>query len=153
VFFSSAQPLVHEDVNGRVDVYEYDLASGALALISSGRDSADAWFLDASASGGDVFFVTREQLVGWDRDSAYDLYDARVGGGFPEPPPAATPCAGDACRGEAHAAPPLTSLASEGFVGEGNRRPAKPRRCRGGRVKRRVHGRRRCVRRHRRGRR
>jgi hypothetical protein len=153
VFFSSAQPLVHEDVNGRVDVYEYDLASGALALISSGRDSADAWFLDASASGGDVFFVTREQLVGWDRDSAYDLYDARVGGGFPEPPPAATPCAGDACRGEAHAAPPLTSLASEGFVGEGNLRPAKPRRCRGGRVKRRVHGRRRCVRRHRRGRR
>ncbi len=160
VFFSSAQPLVREDVNGRVDAYEYDVPSGALALISSGHDATDAWFLDASASGGDVFFVTREQLVGWDYDSAYDLYDARVRGGFPEPAPGGTACAGDACRGEAHVAPPVASLASAGFVGDGNRRAAaraKPRRCRHAFVKRRVHGKRRCVRHgakaHRRGRR
>jgi hypothetical protein len=149
VFFSTAQPLVREDVNGRVDVYEYDVPSGTLHLISSGRDAADSWFLDASASGDDVFFLTRERLVGWDVDQSYDLYDARVGGGFPDPPAAPAPCAGDACRGVGHAAPATPSLASETFAGQGNARahaPARPaKRCGHGHVARKLHGRRRCV--------
>ncbi len=162
VFFSTAQALVPGDVNGRADAYEYDVPSGTVHLLSSGRSDADSWFLDASASGDDAFFLTRERLVGWDVDSAYDLYDARVGGGFPDPPAAPAPCAGDACRGPAHATPPVVSLASAAFSGDAGRRArarAKARarrraarrrakrRCRRGFVKRRVHGRRRCVKR------
>ncbi|HZV73603.1 MAG TPA: hypothetical protein VFF79_07805 [Conexibacter sp.] len=149
VFFSTAQALVREDVNGRVDAYEYDVPSGTLHLLSSGHDAADAWFMDASASGDDVFFTTREQLVGWDTDQSYDLYDARVGGGFPEPPVAPSPCTGDACRGTAHAAPAVASLGSELLVGAGNPVAVARRRvlrCRRGFVKRRVHGKPRCVR-------
>jgi len=159
VFFSTAQPLVREDVNGRVDAYEYDVASGTVQLISSGRDGEDSWFLDASASGDDVFFTTREQLAGWDTDQSYDLYDARVGGGFPEPSPPAAGCAGDACHGVPVAPPPLVALASPGYAGVGNwpapkpkpkakpkpaRRKAAPR-CKRGTVLRRVHGKQRCV--------
>ena len=67
-------------------------------------------FVDASASGNDAFFLTREQLVGIDTDDQIDLYDARVGGGLAEPEPAtataAVPgrrlqAAGDAADGPA----------------------------------------------------
>jgi hypothetical protein len=151
VFFSSAAPLAAEDANGKVDAYAYDVPSGTIRLLSSGRDPADSWFLDASANGDDAFFVTRERLVGWDVDRAYDLYDARVGGGFPEPAVAPPPCSGDACRGPAHAAPPVAALGSATLV-----RPARTvarrgarraKACRRGFVRRRVHGRKRCVRR------
>jgi hypothetical protein len=151
VFFSSAAPLAAEDANGKVDAYEYDVPSGTVRLLSSGRDPADSWFLDASANGEDAFFVTRERLVGWDVDRAYDLYDARVGGGFPEPAAPPPACSGDACRGEAHAAPPAAALGSATLV-----RPARPVARRGARrakacrrrfVRRKLHGRKRCVKR------
>jgi hypothetical protein len=138
---------VAADANGQVDAYEYDVQSGIARLLSSGRDTAGSYFLDASANGDDAYFVTREQLVGWDVDRAYDLYDARVGGGFPDPPLSPPACTGDACRGQAHAAPPVVSLGSATLVGSG--RPAAARRrakaCRRGFERRRVHGRRRCV--------
>lgn len=81
LFFSSAEALVPEDVNGRSDAYEYDVSTRAIRLISTGTDPSDSWFVDANANGRDVFFVTRQRLVGWDTDNAYDLYDARIGGG------------------------------------------------------------------------
>lgn len=152
VFFSTAAALVPGDVNGRADAYEYDVASGTAHLLSSGTDTADAWFLDASASGSDAFFVTRQRLVGWDVDQSYDVYDARVGGGFPDPPDPPAPCAGDACHGGQHAPPPPPAIASPAFAGVGNRHagaPAghAPKRCRRGFVRRRVHHRARCVKR------
>jgi hypothetical protein len=157
-FFSTADALVPEDTNGRVDAYEYDVASGAAHLLSSGTAASDSWFMDASADGSDAFFLTRERLVGWDVDEAYDLYDARVGGGFPEPVAPPAPCAGDACQGAA-AAPPVPLAGVTGaFRGVGNviealtRQPgARPsrRQCRRGFVRKRVRGKRRCVRRRR----
>ncbi|HEV7771756.1 MAG TPA: hypothetical protein VGO48_00555 [Conexibacter sp.] len=150
VFFSSAAPLVPVDANGQVDAYEYDVPSGTVRLLSGGRDTAASYFLDASANGDDAFFVTREQLVGWDVDRAYDLYDARVGGGFPDPPVAPPACTGDACRGQAHAAPPVAGLGSATLVGPVRaavrhvvRRRAKA--CRRGFERRKLHGRKRCV--------
>jgi hypothetical protein len=99
VFFSTQESLVAEDRNnGRFDVYTYDAANGQLHLISAGSGTSDAYFMDADRSGGDVFFLTRTSLVGWDTDDNVDLYDARVGGGFPEPEPARPPCQGDECR-------------------------------------------------------
>lgn len=150
VFFSSAEALVPEDTNGRSDAYEYDVATDTRHLISSGKDPSDSYFLDASTDGHDVFFMTRERLVGWDTDNAYDVYDARVSGGLPEPTPVRT-CDGDACQGPAPGVLAPAVVGSAGFRGSGNAvertRPHRAaRRCARGKVKRRVNGRVRCVR-------
>jgi hypothetical protein len=152
VFFSTDDPLVPEDVNGKIDAYEYDVPTGTVHLLSGGTDPSDSFFMDSSASGNDAYFVTRQQLAGWDRDSAYDLYDARVGGGFPDPPTPPTPCIGEACHGQAPSPPAVAVLGSTGFQGLGNlpavhaKRHA-VRRCKRGRVRKRVHGKVRCVKR------
>lgn len=121
VFFSTGESLVAEDVNGTVDdVYEYDIPSGTLTLISSGRDQSGSYFMDATPSGDDLFFITRDQLSGWDVDDAYDLYDARVGGGMPEPVPPLAPCTGRACQGSTSEPPSTSAPGSIGFDGTGD---------------------------------
>jgi len=106
VFFETAQGLVPEDSNGVVDVYMW--ADGGAHLISSGRSQDDAHFLDASATGDDVFFVARDRLVGADTDANLDVYNARVGGGFPEPGSGLAPCQGDRCQGRSNSASPAS---------------------------------------------
>ncbi|HEY0318807.1 MAG TPA: NHL repeat-containing protein [Solirubrobacterales bacterium] len=96
VFFDTADPLVAADTNGQRDVYEW--SNGAAHLISTGDGDVDAFFADASVDGSNVFFYTRDRLVGWDRDDNMDIYDAREGGGFPEPPLGPIGCEGDACQ-------------------------------------------------------
>jgi hypothetical protein len=151
VFFNSTDALVPEDTNGKWDAYEYDTATGRTSLLSTGKDPNDSYFMDASASGHDVYVVTRQRLVGWDSDTAYDLYDARVNGGFPEPTPATRECTGAACHGPTTPRSPSTPLASTHFKGLGNETPAKPAprptRCKRGKIKRRIHGRTRCIKR------
>ena len=149
VFFNSAETLVREDVNGRADAYEYDVASGRVRLLSSGRSSAPSYFIDASPNGDDVFIVTRERLVGWDVDESYDLYDARVGGGFPEPPASSPPCSADACLPAGATPRRSSSMASDAYRGAGNvRSRLKPhRRCGRKAVLRSVRGKKRCVKR------
>lgn len=102
VFFDSGDAVAGGDTNNGPDVYQWERqgsnctkVAGCISLISSGR-SEGASFADASASGDDVFFFTDGSLVGEDR-GATDLYDARVGGGLPEPlVPIA--CFGDSCQ-------------------------------------------------------
>ena len=105
VFFESGDALVSTDTNlGATDVYQWETQGtgscarqgGCIALISSGRSAGGATFVDASANGSDAFFITDDSLVPPD-PGAIDLYDARVGGGFSEPPPP-IPCQGDACQ-------------------------------------------------------
>jgi Tol biopolymer transport system component len=124
VFFTTAEPLVPEDINGKLDVYAYDVPSKTVHLISSGQDAADSYFMDASESGNDVFFLTRAKLVGWDTDNNYDLYDARVDGGFPEPQIAPPGCSGDSCHGALTVPPSLTTPGSSTLLGIGNLKPA-----------------------------
>ena len=147
VFFTSGEALVPGDRNGAVlDVYEYDVPSGRLNLISTGRSTSDSLFLEASRTGSDVFFATRDQLVGWDIDDNYDVYDARVGGGFPEPLPVRA-CTGTVCRSQlttVSANPVLGSTAISGRVGS-HRKPPASKHCKRGRVRRRVHGSVKCV--------
>ncbi len=123
VFFATADALTPEDTNGLSDVYEYDAARGALALLSAGRGSDGAWFADASASGDDVFFVTAERLTGWDRDNSVDLYDARVGGSGLEPPAPPVSCVADECQGALGIAPQYPPVGSVTFeaVNRGSR--------------------------------
>lgn len=117
VFFSTAEALVAEDTNGKVDAYEWE--DGAVHLISSGQSESDSYFVDASASGDDAYFVTRQRLVGADVDDLLDVYDARVGGGFPEPS-VAHACTGETCKA-AFAGPPGVEAPGTGVVA-GSRR-------------------------------
>jgi hypothetical protein len=112
VFFDTPDPLVARDTNGKRDVYEYDATTGLVSLISTGRSDSDSLFVEATPSGNDVFFATRQQLVGIDTDQATDLYDARVGGGIEaQNPPPRVPCSGIVCHGAPpSAAPPLPLL-------------------------------------------
>jgi hypothetical protein len=130
-FFSTPDALVPEDVNGRYDAYQYDVATGEPHLLSSGRSDSGSWFANISANGDDAFFITNEALSAHDVDTAKDLYVAKVGGGLPEPSPPAPGCEGDACQ------PVPTELrdptpASSAFNGPGDRNPraTKRKRCR-----------------------
>jgi len=103
LFFDSEDALVSADTDSALDIYEWEApgegscaeASGCVSLISGGRGEGGR-FLDASADGADVFFLSGDSLVGSDPGSI-DVYDARVGGGFPEPG-SQIPCNGDACQ-------------------------------------------------------
>jgi hypothetical protein len=120
VFFTTTQALVPEDVNGRNDAYEWAAdgtlgctePSGCIRLLDSGSDPADSYFVDASASGDDAFVVTRARLTGWDTDQNYDLYDARVGGGLPDPPAPTPACTGEGCQGPITTPPPAITPAT-----------------------------------------
>ncbi len=114
LFFNSADPLVGQDKNQKMDVYEYEPngagscteAKGCVALVSSGAEGAqhESAFLDANADGSDVFFLTSQQLLAQDTDGAYDVYDARICGTSESSPclplvtPAPPECEGEGCR-------------------------------------------------------
>jgi hypothetical protein len=92
LFFDSSDALVPQDVNGKEDVYQYEQpdvggcttsspgfgarSGGCIGLISSGASAEESAFVDASETGGDVFFVTTEKLVSQDFDASLDMYDA-----------------------------------------------------------------------------
>lgn len=81
VLFSSRDPLVPEDTNGLLDVYEYVEGRG-VSLLSDGKSAAPAYLLDADASGATVLIGTRARLSSTDRDGDVDIYAVRAGGGF-----------------------------------------------------------------------
>ncbi len=138
LFFESQDALAPRDTNGHIqDVYEWEPngvgscahPQGCVSLISSGHSPRDSYFLNATPSGDDAFFVTRERLLPQDGDDYLDLYDARVGGGFPAGTTA--PCSGEACKGSVSSLP-QPGLGSAQFNGPGN----PPRRaCKAGFVK------------------
>lgn len=124
VFFDSEAPLVWHDINGTMDVYEWERAgsgecreeAGCVYLISGGREGP-AEFVGASVSGNDVFFVTRQRLSPQDGNENVDLYDARVGGVEAVSPPV---CEGTACQGIPSPPPVFATPASVTFSGVGN---------------------------------
>jgi len=128
LFFTSPDTLVTGLSGGSEKVFEYK--DGRVQLISGAESGGNDVFLDASASGNDVFFATREQLVAGDADELVDVYDARVGGGLPQPTLGAAPCLGSACASTLDQAPVLTTPLSATFAGLGNlaphRQAAKP---------------------------
>lgn len=127
VFFATTEPLAPgAAANGRVKVYEWE--DGQVTLLSpSGANAAHARYAGSSADGTDVFVETSGQLDPADRDGGVpDLYNARIGGGFPEParPPA---CLEDGCQGAVAVAPPPAQIGSESYDGRGNAGAASPR--------------------------
>jgi hypothetical protein len=128
IFFQTKEALLPSDSNGRTDVYEWE--EGQVHLISTGQASTDSFLGDASVNGNDVFFVTRQQLVGQDEDQNGDMYDARVEGGIAAQNPAAPPppCMGDTCRGPSSASPTFQAPGSAGLIGPGNQQQRKHKR-------------------------
>jgi hypothetical protein len=117
VFFETSNALVPSDENGVRDVYEYE--NGQVHLISSGVDPSGAAFYEASASGNDVFFVTGQALLPSDTNNNVSVYDARVEGGFSEPPPPPE-CEGEACRTGGTVRPGTSPAPTSSFAGPGN---------------------------------
>jgi DNA-binding beta-propeller fold protein YncE len=148
LFFNSADGLVPQDENGTEDVYQYEpvgiaepagvagcgagsagyveAAVGCVRLISSGSSAQESAFLDASESGGDVFFLTSARLAAQDKDASYDVYDAhQCTAGSPcspveaaQPPPCET---ADSCKPAPSLQPEIFGApASALFSGQGN---------------------------------
>lgn len=118
VFFETSEDLLpRQDTSGQRDVYAYE--RGALQLISGGTSSAPSYFLDATPSGSGVFFATAQKLLRRDTEATYNIYDARVGGGFAEPSLPVTPCESE-CRSSVGASSAFLAPDSVTFVGSGN---------------------------------
>lgn len=125
VFFMSLEPLVPADTNGVLDVYEYH--NGEIALLSSGTSPSNSYFLDATPDGHDVLLATRDSLTAEDRDGSgasdgglYDIYDARIGGGYAATQGSVSGCSGEVCQGSPALPPVVTVPASAKFFGSGN---------------------------------
>lgn len=117
VFFDSSDPLVPADTAGKIDAYMYE--GGDRFLLSGGKGDNAAHFQDATPDGDNVFIVTAEPLLPSDNDGASSIYDVRVDGGFPEPPPLPG-CEGEACRGAATQSGGAGAAGTAGFQGPGN---------------------------------
>jgi hypothetical protein len=116
LFFSSPDPLAGV-AGGSIKVFEYE--DGAIKLISGAEAGGEAVFLDADASGSDVFFATRERLAPTDTDELLDVYDARVGGGLPAPSQLSS-CASTTCQEPLTPPPSLAAPLSASFTDSGN---------------------------------
>jgi Tol biopolymer transport system component len=140
LFFNSPDDLVPAATSAQEKVYEYEPGgvggcsdsageAGCVGLISPGDSEHEAAFLDASASGGDVFFLTADKLVTQDTDSAYDVYDAHECTGVSPCPPAAgtVPPActtAESCRAASAPQPEIFGAPpSQTFSGAGNIAP------------------------------
>jgi hypothetical protein len=153
LFFDARDPLVPQAVNENWDVYEWEpegvpagsadacasmnagfvvSSGGCVALVSSGESPDESAFLDASESGGDVFFMTTAKLSPLDVDDSYDVYDAHectsVSPCLPAlvgQSPACTTV--DQCRAAPSPQPLVFGApASATFSGPGNLTPAPP---------------------------
>jgi hypothetical protein len=127
VVFTSAEPLSPAAINGLVNVYEWHKepgwSEGVVSLVSSGSDEVPDEHVVISPSGRDLFFITSQGLVPQDSDGVSDVYDARLGGGFPSPLAERQSCSGDACQGPLSAPAPAlvpggtaTQAAGESFA-------------------------------------
>jgi hypothetical protein len=124
IVFETTEPLSPDATNGLTNAYEWHLqpgwSEGRVGLVSTGSDEfpvgADLGGSNSgrgdsisnvviTPSGRDIFFMTVQGLVSQDTDGAEDVYDARLGAGFPVEAARSKACEGDACQG------PLTNPA------------------------------------------
>jgi hypothetical protein len=102
IVFTSAEPLSPSDTNGLVNAYEWHAGpggGGSVSLVSTGSDPEGVEHVVISPDGSSVIFITAQGLVPQDTDGADDVYDARLGEGFPAALAERQPCEGDGCQG------------------------------------------------------
>jgi hypothetical protein len=135
VVFQSSDALTTRVQGGLHNVYEWH--DGNVSLISDGSDAfspttaqgaetATVGLIGLDSSGADIFFTTKDRLVGQDTDESVDVYDARVDGGFPKPTPEPS-CSGEGCQGELSSSLTASSplISSAGLPAIGNLAPPK----------------------------
>jgi hypothetical protein len=130
IVFMTPDPLSPRAINGLTNVYEWhkepNWSHGEVSLISSGSALVPDREAVMSASGHDIFFLTFQGLVPQDTEGDSDVYDARIGGGFPPAPTERQPCSSDACQGPLTSAAPLLVPGSETQTPGGNFAAPKP---------------------------
>jgi DNA-binding beta-propeller fold protein YncE len=141
--FLTPEALVPGDVNGADDFYLW--RHGALTRLPGKPYAGETALFGGgpflSHDGSEIAYGTPTQLLPQDGDAAADIYVARVGGGFPNPPAAPTCEPGSGCQ-QTQARPAAPKATSEA-PGAGNPKP-KPRPCPQSKVRRKG----RCVPRH-----
>jgi hypothetical protein len=128
VAFATEVALSPDDINARVDVYEWH--NGVTRLVTDGEsefsrlgsDAPGLWGL--STDGRTLLFGEGGvPITGNEVDHLTNAYAAVVGGpGFPPPNPPAH-CVEDSCQGPLQPTPPLETQGSEKFSGPGNPTP------------------------------
>jgi len=138
VVFETSEALIENDTDGVNDIYEWHEApegGSQVSLITSG-ESHSYPLLEAalepnslfgvSGDGSDIFFTSQDELVhAAGVGGVPAIYDARVEGGFPEPPVPAV-CSGEGCRPPMSSPPALGAAASGSLRGSGNLLPKIP---------------------------
>jgi hypothetical protein len=123
LFFDSYDALVPHSNDSRQNVYEYE--DGEIHPISNVSGGYESFLLDASASGGDVYFATSDRLLQQDPGGSVVVYDARIDGGFSVAPIAPSCDSGDSCKPPESAQPSVFApTGSATFSGLGNFSPA-----------------------------
>ena len=120
VLFATPQAVDPKDTNQQDDVYLHEGGIGGQSyLLSGGQSEAFSEPVGLSEDGTDAFFTTYARLLKSDTDGYKDIYDARVGGGFPEPLEPGE-CEGDGCSGPLPGTPALVTPATSTLVGPPN---------------------------------
>lgn len=129
--FSSLDSLAPGAIEGETNLYEW--SHGQIFLLTSepagsrvAEKAESVFFAGASADASDMYLTTPQTLSWEDGDGRNSIYDARIGGGFPEPGPPAPPCNPDAegsCQAPTQTSPGTPNAASSTFVGPGNVKP------------------------------
>lgn len=116
IIFVTAEPLLPGDVNGRPDAYLW--RDGQLYRLPGTGGTGEEHFeqnvlTTMSASGSEIAFATFLPLLPRDKNTAKDVYVARLDGGFvePESPPACSPLAENACQPAAGVVPGAPKVA------------------------------------------
>jgi hypothetical protein len=144
VFFQTTARLVPQDTNEdtdaelteaghgtrATDVYEWvapgaedgpgafcHVANGCTFLLSAGESVGPEQFLGASEDGRDVFLSSAASLVPGAPSGFTSIYDARIGGGFPQK---AGPVECNSCQGVGNPPPSFGTPSSATFAGAGN---------------------------------
>lgn len=129
VIFTSERALAPGAIEGKgtaalenADQSEYNVYEwhqGQVSLLATGH----VRFGNSAGPGGrGVFITSYERLAPQDVDFAPDLFDLRIGGGFPQSTPPPPPCdpAADQCQGAPSNPPIPPTPATTGATGGGN---------------------------------
>jgi hypothetical protein len=127
-YFVSDDVLAKGAVEGLKNLYQW--SHGQIFRIATeppglrGEQTGDqVSFVGSGANGVDAYFSTPEPLNWEDGDGRSSIYDARIGGGFPQPPAPAAPCdptVEGSCSTAQPQPPSASTPASTNFSGPGN---------------------------------
>jgi hypothetical protein len=137
VFFFSRDRLGPGATDGLFSLYEWShgqvfdittepsgltaIPGGSIPPTPNTENSVE--FAGANMEGSDLYLASPQRLSWEDGDERFSVYDARIGGGFPQPPSPPSPCNSTvegSCQGSPGAGPSVPSSATSTFTGPGN---------------------------------